>query len=371
MGTITLITDFLFLFTAVFLSLILYPIWINFVYKFHMGEEIRGEGPRSHLSKKGTPTMGGLVFVIVVSLITFLFNRSRTQTLFPLFIASVAGFIGLIEDFTKVYIKSGLPGFFEYHFGSFTKKFFKKKTAPKGVFIKIMSVPWNVFKEFSRIVGSKSGSGLKTYQKFIIQGLLAGFISYWTYIKLGWDYIWFPLIGNVHVGFFYPIFVFLLFLIILNFVAFTDGLDGLAGGLALILFISFWSLSRLFEYNSLAGFCATFAGALLPFMYFNIYPARIFMGNVGSHVLGATLAILAIVLHREIPFLIMGMVFLVDGASSPLQQLSVKFTGKRILRMAPLHHHFEMLGWPETKITLRFLLFGLFFSFLGLLLALL
>jgi phospho-N-acetylmuramoyl-pentapeptide-transferase len=353
------------------MSIVLYPLWINFVYKFQMGEEIRKEGPKTHFAKRGTPTMGGLIFVLTVSLVTFIFNRSRNQTLFPLFIASVAGLLGLIEDFTKVYIKSGLPGFFEYHFGSFFKNFFKVKRLKESMFLKIVSAPWKSFVEFSKIVGSNAGTGLETYQKFIIQGLMAGFVAYWTYIKLGWNYIWFPLTGNIHVGWFYPIFVFLIFLMILNFVAFTDGLDGLAGGLALILFIAFWILSRLFEYNSLAGFCATFVGALLPFLYFNVYPARVFMGNVGSHVLGATLAILAVVLHREIPFLIMSSVFLIDGASSPIQQLSVKITSKRVFRMAPLHHHFEMLGWPETKITLRFYLFGIFFAFVGLFLALL
>lgn len=371
MGSVVLLTDFLLLFLAVFLSLVLYPIWINFVYKFNMGEQIRGEGPKTHFSKRGTPTMGGLVFVLVVSLITFIFNRSRNQTLFPLFIASTAGLLGLIEDFTKVYIKSGLPGFLEYHFEPFLKRMANKKIFSKNIKINFLSVPWKIFKEYSRIVGSGTGTGLKTYQKFIFQGLLAGFVSYWTYAKLGWDYLWFPLVGNVHIGLLYPIFLFFFFLLILNFVAFTDGLDGLAGGLSLILLITFWALSRLLGYNSLAGFCATFVGAMVPFMYFNVYPARIFMGNVGSHVLGATLVLLSIVMHREIPFLIMSTVFLVDGVSSPLQQLSVKFTGKRVFRMAPLHHHFEILGWPETKITFRFLLFGLFFSFLGLFLALL
>ena len=95
------------------------------------------------------------------------------------------------------------------------------------------------------------------------------------------------------------------------------------------------------------------------------------MGNVGSHVLGAILAILAIVMHREVAFLFIGLVFFVDGISSPLQQLSVKFTKKRIFRMAPLHHHFELLGWPETKVTLRFLLFGFIFAFLGVFIGLL
>lgn len=350
-----LLINLLFLFSAFVMAFILYPLWISFIYKFQIHETAR------HATKVGTPTMGGFVFVLVVSLLTFAFNQSRTQTLFPVFIATLAGLLGMLEDFTKVYIKSGLPGFFEYHFGFIGKIF--KPLSKIGIF--------KNFIEFWRIVGSSGDSGIQTYQKFLIQALIGGFVSYWTYFKLGWDYLWFPLLGNVHIGFLYPIFIFFFFIIILNFVAFTDGLDGLAGGLALITFLVFWVLSISLNYNSLAGFCATFVGALLPFLYFNVYPARVFMGNVGSYVLGATMAVLSVILHREIAFFIIGLVFIADGFSSPLQSWSVRLTKKRIFRMAPMHHHFELLGWPETKVTLRFWLFGMIFGFLGLFLALL
>jgi len=351
----SLLINLLFLFAAFAMSFVLYPLWIIFIYKFQIHETAR------HASKVGTPTMGGFVFVLVVSLLTFAFNQSRTQTLFPVFIATLAGLLGMLEDFTKVYIKSGLPGFFEYHF-SFLYKMFKP-SKKKNL--------WNSFIEFWRIVGSSGDSGIQTYQKFLIQALIGGFVSYWTYFKLGWDYLWLPLVGDVHIGLFYPIFIFVFFIAILNFVAFTDGLDGLAGGLALITFLVFWVMSSVFDYNSLSAFCATFIGALLPFLYFNVFPARVFMGNVGSYVLGATMAVLSVILHREIAFLVIGIVFIVDGMSSPLQSWSVRLTKKRLFRMAPVHHHFELLGWPETKVTLRFWLFGMIFGLLGLFIALL
>lgn len=322
-----------------------------------MGEEVRGDGPETHIKKSGTPTMGGLVFIFTAALITFIFNQSRTQTLFPVFVASMAGMFGLIEDFSKIY---------SYPLIS--------KIPSSKIFMKIFSIfkkPWNLFKEFWRIVGSSTDKGLQTYQKILIQGIIGGFVSYWSYFKLGWDYIWFPLLGNVQVGWLYPIFIFFLFIVILNSVAFTDGLDGLAGGLGLIAFLAIWVISSQLGYNSLAAFAATFVGAMLPFLYFNVFPARIFMGNVGSHVLGATLAVLGVVLHREVAILIICVVFLVDGISSPLQQISYVLTKKRIFRMAPLHHHFELLGWHETKVTLRFWLAGGFFAFLGILVALL
>ncbi|MBW6442149.1 hypothetical protein K0B04_04600, partial [Patescibacteria group bacterium] len=279
MGTVGLMIDLMLLFLACIISLALYPIWINFVYKFQMGERIRSDGPLTHLKKEGTPTMGGMVFVFTVAVVSLVFNRSRTQTLFPLFVATLSGLLGMLEDFSKVYKKSGLPGFFHYHFGIFFKKRFGKLFR-FGFIGKI----WNFFKETAHTFGSSDDSGIQTYKKFIMQGLIAAFVSYWAYFKLGWDYIWFPLIGNVHIGFAYPILIFFLFIGIFNAVAFTDGLDGLAGGLSTICLISFWVLSRILGFNSLAGFCATFVGALIPFLYFNIFPARVFMGNVGSYV---------------------------------------------------------------------------------------
>jgi phospho-N-acetylmuramoyl-pentapeptide-transferase len=356
-----MLDQLIFLLITTILTFIIYPFWINFVYKYHMGEQIRSEGPNSHIVKKGTPTMGGLVFLLTVSVITLAFNKSRTQTLFPILVTAMAGLFGIMEDLSKVYKTSSLGSLFS------KIPFVRLILWP----FKFLSPLWNMFKEGARIVGSSSGRGIQTYQKFLIQTFIGGFVAYWTYFKLGWDYIWFPLVGDVHIGFFYPIFIFFLFLAVLNFVAFTDGIDGLAGGLALIAFGAFWVISSSLEFNSLATLAATFVGALIPFLYFNIYPARIFMGDVGSHVLGASLAVFSVLMHREVAMFIILGVFLFDGISSPLQQLSVVFTKKRLFRMAPIHHHFELLGWPETKVTLRFWLFGILAGLFGIFISLL
>src|SRR3972149_6551761 len=135
---------FLYLFLTSIFTFIFYPFWIKFVYKFQMGEEARPDGPQTHLVKRGTPTMGGLVFLLTVSLVTFFLNRSRTQTLFPLFIACLAGLFGLMEDFSKVYKKSGLPGFLHYHLSFISNKSRMSKYNP-----------WYWFKEFWRVVGSR------------------------------------------------------------------------------------------------------------------------------------------------------------------------------------------------------------------------
>jgi phospho-N-acetylmuramoyl-pentapeptide-transferase len=354
-----MLIQLLYLFLTGIISFVLYPVWIKFVYRFHMGEEIRGDGPESHLKKKGTPTMGGVVFVFVVAVITILLNRSRTQTLFPVFIAALAGLLGLMEDFSKVYRNSNFPKIIS-------------RVLPSGEVFPISFVRglWRGFTKFWDIFGSSEGFGLQSYQKIFIQLALGGFVAGWTYFRLGWDFIWMPLIGNVHIGVLYPIVILIFFILILNVVAFTDGIDGLAGGLGAIAFAACWVVASHLGYNSLATFSASFVGALLPFLYFNVHPARIFMGNVGSHVLGATLAVLAVVMHREVAFLFILGVFMLDGISSPLQQISVKLTRKRIFRMAPLHHHFELLGWEEAKVTTRFWLFGIFFALLGILIAL-
>src|SRR3989338_9668507 len=247
--------DLFLFFITFFITFVLYPFWINFVYRLRMGEV-----SRVHHEKQGVPTMGGFIFVLTVSIVTFIFNRSRTQTLLPLFIACLAGLLGLVEDFVKVYNNSGLPSIF-----SNIQFRFKYRNSPR--IISLIMRPWERFKEAAHTVGSEKGSGLETYHKFIVQGLIGGFMSYWAYFKLGWDYIWMPFLGNIHIGIFYPVFVFLLFIIIINSVSFTDGLDGLAGGLAFFSFVTFWAISRVLGYNSLAGFCATFVGALLPFLY--------------------------------------------------------------------------------------------------------
>jgi len=360
-----MIDNLLILFFSLTVSAILYPVYIGFLYKYQIGEEIREDGPKSHLSKRGTPTMGGLIILVVVSFVTILFNFNRDQTIFPLFVISLAGLFGIIEDLTKISQKMSYELFKFYPSNNIIIKFFK------NILNFIFGKPAYLFIEFWRILGSRTETGLQSYQKFLIQAGIATFVSYWTYFKLGWSYIWFPFVGEVEIGILYPLVIFALFFLVLNSVAITDGLDGLVGGLSLISLTSFWVICSILEFNSLATFCATVIGTLLVFLYFNVFPARVFMGNVGSHILGAILALIPILLHREVLIFIIYLVFLVDGLSSPLQSTFYKLTKKRIFLMAPIHHHFEMLGWPETKVTLRFWIFGIICGLLGILVAIL
>jgi len=200
-----MLNDLILLFTSLSISILLYPAYIKFLYRFQLGEETRGDGPESHKSKSGTPTMGGTVILFSVFLTTILLNLNVTQTIFPLFVIALSGLFGIIEDLTKIAAKNG------YEFFKFnpTNNFLIRKT--KDLLNFIFGTPAKMFVEFWRILGSKTEVGLQSYQKFLIQAGIAGFVSYWTYFKLGWDYIWFPFIENVSVGFWYPIIIFLLF----------------------------------------------------------------------------------------------------------------------------------------------------------------
>jgi len=179
--------DLTLLIATTFITFLLYPFWIRFLYKYKMGEKIREKGPKTHLKKQGTPTMGGLVFVVSVAFITFFFNRSREQTILPLFVATLAGGFGLVEDFSKLYKQNVLANILPI---------FRSREHEGSI------------RKFVAIFGSKTKAGeLGSLQKLLIQGSIGGFVAYWTYFKLGWDYLWFPLAGNVHIGFIYPIFI--------------------------------------------------------------------------------------------------------------------------------------------------------------------
>jgi phospho-N-acetylmuramoyl-pentapeptide-transferase len=360
-----LISDISLLFLSLILGFLVYPWYIRFLKRYQLGEDIRTDGPQTHLAKKGTPTMGGMPILVIITIVTLIFNFNRNQTIFPLFVLSLAGLFGIIEDLTKISNKMGYEIFKFNPYNNTLIASFKK------VLNFVLGTPAYLFAEFWRILGSKTDRGLKSYQKFIIQAGIASFVSYWTYFKLGWDYIWFPFVGDVSIGFGYPILIFFLFFLVLNSVNITDGLDGLVGGLSLISLTCLWVVCFTLQFFSLSSLIASVVGVLIVFLYFNVFPAKIFMGNVGSHVLGALLALIPILIHREILILIIYLVFLVDGISSPIQSIFYKLTKRRIFLMAPVHHHFEMLGWPETQITLRFWIIGIICAFAGLIVALL
>jgi phospho-N-acetylmuramoyl-pentapeptide-transferase len=345
-------------------SFVLAPFVIKLLYRLQIREEIRRSGPVTHLVKQGTPTMAGFLMVFSVTFINLVFNLSRSETYLPIFALMLAGVLGASEDISKIYKKSIIREGTDKQDTPFLREF--------SYYLNLKSIfeyPWDLFRDTFRLLGSYDSVGLKSYQKYIIELAIGLFFSSWFYYKLGWNTYWMPLLGSVPLGFFYiPISAFL-FTVFLNSVAITDGLDGLAGGLSVVLFGSLGTIAFFQNQIGLAIFCASMVGSLLAFLYFNFYPARVFMGNIGSHSLGATAFVVAYMLHKEILLFVIGGIFVLEVISDIIQVGSKRMGYGKVFKMAPIHHHFELSGWPETKVTMRFWLLGIVFCLFGLLLS--
>jgi len=306
---------FVFATGAFILSMVLTPLLTDILYRYKIGKTIReGRTPifsTLHESKAGTPTMAGVLIWGVVAIVTLLFNWTRSQTYLPLFVLVSVGLLGAVDDL------------------------------------------YNIFKM------GVQGGGMRARTKLIWQLLIAALAAWWIFFKLEVVSIYVPFVGDFVIGYWYiPLIIFII-VATTNALNITDGLDGLSGGLSITAFGAFSVLAILQNQISLAIFCATIVGALLAYTWFNIKPARFFMGDTGSMALGATLAIVAVLTNNLLVLPIIGFVFYVEIASSFLQIVYKKITGgRKIFRVAPIHHHFESLGWPETKVTMRFWLIG-------------
>ena len=304
------------------------PLLTHFLYKYKLGKKIRNSGKTPifselHAHKAGTPTMGGiLIWGTVLALILFFyflsnilpsntwqfFNfLSRSETLLPLGALIATALIGLVDDWLDV--------------------------TGKGVF---------------------GGGGLKLRHRLIIYTLIAIFGTLWFYFKLDWTVIHLPFFGNFEIGAWYiPIFIFIIVATAFS-VNETDGLDGLAGGTLLISFTAYGVIAFVMGRYDLATFCAVIIGALLAFIWFNIPPARFYMGDTGAMSLGMTLGIIAMLTNNALLLIFIGFIFLIESLSVIIQILSKKIRHKKVFLSAPIHHHFQAIGWPESKVVMRF-----------------
>lgn len=329
-----IVTIFLLAFGGFCLTMALTPIYTFFAYKYKLWKVPRSvaatgeKAPvlaRLHAAKhsRHIPMMAGVVFVIVITVLTLCFNLSRSQTWLPLAALLGGAFVGLIDDIVNVRNLGG---------------------------------------------GYK---GLRPTLKFtMIAGV--GLLGAWFfYYKLGYDSVHLPFPPyDLSIGWWMiPLFTFIV-VATGNAVNITDGLDGLAGGLSATAFTFFGVIALLQNNVGIAGFCFTVVGALAAYTWFNIYPARFFMTDVGSFALGTALGVVAMLTNTLFLLPIIGLVFVVDTATSLIQILSKRLFGKKIFLSAPIHHHFEAIGWPETKVTMRFWLIGQMCGMAGLLVAL-
>jgi phospho-N-acetylmuramoyl-pentapeptide-transferase len=267
--------------------------------------------------------MAGLVAIVATCIVTVFFNYSKPQTLLPLLALIGGGAVGLIDDIINIRGKGG-----------------------------------NV-------------AGLRPQLKFAMITLVAAMAAWFFYYKLGYTSMHIPFMGDLTLGWWLiPLFI-LVVVSTGNAVNISDGVDGLAGGLLAVAYGAFGVIA-LFQHNfGIAGFCLTVVGALLSYLWFNIAPARFIMGDVGSFALGTALAVVAMLTDTLLLLPIIGLVFVVEAGSSLLQILSKKYFHRKIFIAAPIHHHVEALGWPKTKITMRFWLIGEICALAGVVLALL
>lgn len=329
-----LVTIFLLGFGGFGLTMALTPVYTFFAYKYKLWKvprTVAATGEKApvlaklHAAKhrRNIPTMAGIVFVVVVALLTFAFNLDRAQTWLPLAALLGGGLVGLIDDIINV---RGLGGGYK---------------------------------------------GLRPMLKFTMIAAVGLITAWFFYTKLGYSSIHIPFAPfDIEIGIWMiPLFAFVV-IATGNAVNITDGLDGLAGGLAAMAFGTFGVIAVLQGNMGIAGFCFTVVGALIAYTWFNIFPARFFMTDIGSFALGTSLGVVAMLTNTLFLLPIIGFVFVADTATSLLQIASKKIFHRKIFLSAPVHHHLEAVGWPEAKVTMRFWLIGQACGAVGLVIAL-
>jgi len=327
---------FAFAFIGFLLAMALTPIFTHFAYKYQWWKKIRdtawigGEKEKAPVyhklhaqkHKRHIPTMAGIIIWGTVALLTIGFNLDRAQTWLPLFTLVTVGCLGLVDDYINI-----------------------------------------------RSTGGLAGMRSKIKMSWLL--VFASLGAWWFFAKLGWNVIHIPAWGDLNIGWLYiPLFI-LVFIATANAVNITDGLDGLSGGLLSTAFASYAIISFFQGNYGLSIFCGTVAGATLAYTWFNIFPARFFMGDTGAVALGATLGVVALLTNTVLVLPIIGFVFVVETLSVIIQLGSKKFrNGKKVFLSAPLHHHLEAKGWPETKVTMRFWIIGAMTAIIGVAVAL-
>lgn len=315
------------------LAMLLTPLYTHVAYRYKFWKKQREASTTgekllvfTHLHKakfeRNIPTMAGIITVAAITIITVALNLDRAQTWLPLAALVGGGAVGLLDDIINV------------------------RGQGKGV------------------------AGLRSGLKFLLITLLGLILGWFFVYKLGFDSIHIPFLIDIALGWLMvPLFAFAV-LATGNAVNISDGLDGLAGGLSSSAFTAFGTIALLQGQFLLAGFCFTVVGALMAYLWFNVYPARFFMGDVGSFALGTSLGVVAMLTNSFFLLPVIGILFVIEAGSSLIQIFSKRVFHRKIFISAPIHHHLEAIGWPETKVTMRFWLIGQVFAVLGVILAL-
>ena len=300
---------FLPLISSFILAYLLGKILIPILHRMKYGQSIREEGPKAHMKKQGTPTIGGLIFIISTFILTILYSVFYVKTLkndavIILLIFLAFGFVGFLDDYLKIRRKKNL--------------------------------------------------GLRAYQKMILLMLITFVIYVFSKDTLGTN-LYIPILNvNINLYYLYLPFLFIYFTGVTNAVNLTDGLDGLATTVTIIVLIFLFLISFVFGKVDIGIFAFILIGSLMAFLIFNVNPARVFMGDTGSLALGGAVASISFLLGIEVVLILAGIIYVIEALSVIIQVVVYKFTRKRVFKMAPIHHHFEHLGWGENKIVYIF-----------------
>lgn len=302
-GNLQIITP---VFIAFAISVVLCPILIPLLKRLKFGQEVRDDGPKTHLKKEGTPTMGGVVILIAIAVTCLFYMKDYPEILPILFVIIGFGLIGFLDDFIKIVMKRSL--------------------------------------------------GLRAWQKMLLQIVVAGVFAYYVvnYTDLNNEII-IPFTGKIVTLSNWAYVLLLMFVVVgtVNGSNFTDGLDGLASSVTALI-ATFFTVVAIGTGSGVAPVTCAAVGALLGFLVFNVYPAKVFMGDTGSLALGGFVAATAYMLKMPLFIVIVAFIYLAEVLSVIIQVVSFKTTGKRVFKMAPIHHHFELCGWPESKVVAIF-----------------
>lgn len=324
---------FISLAVAAVIAAVIMPLWIRVMRIEHFGQQVRADGPEQHLIKQGTPTMGGVVILVALAITCLVMGRLTAELALVLIATLATGVLGLIDDLTSVTHGRSL---------GLTPHAKMIGLTLICVLFCLLSINWCGVEPVVRFPG----------------GLSVDLCVLTTTVDIAGE--------PFHIPWLYMIFTWLLIVGLSNAVNLTDGLDGLAGGTSMIAMLVMAAVCFICNDSNLTIFCAACAGACLGFLWFNCYPASIFMGDTGSLALGAALACVAVMTNTEVVSLIVGGLFIIETLSVMIQVVSFKLTGKRVFLMAPIHHHFEKKGWAETKVVIRFWIIAAAFGALGL-----
>jgi len=349
------------LISAIISGLLAIPI-ISLLYKFKVVRNIDVDFStliEERKSKYGTPIMGGLIFIIPIFLLNFLFNLNQF-TFVPINLFLATGLLGAMDDLLNIFGKNR-----------------KKKSLSRSLtlirvhksdWVKIMNIillPWTAFSTFMHMFESNPGNGLKAHEKILIQTIIGLTLGSWVHTVIGSN-LWVPFLGTFNIGIWMIPFTAFVYVAMTNAVNITDGVDGLAGGMSLIILACIVPLLIVSSQDIMQlTFISSAIGALLIYLYFNIPPARVQMGDTGSFALGCLLTIIFFMIGKPLLLIFFALPFIVEVLSTILQSVSRRIFGRRILQMAPLHHHFEMLGWREDKVVFRFWLITIFCCLVG------